>query len=146
MLWQLIFNCEISLMCFSNSSCHEKTARTAPSTAFPATGASTQTRPCTRPWHPPSARASLHHHPLSLCLACHPKTHQQTEPSRENQTPLKSGPSPGACMKVGVSIYIFGGSGMRGCMGLLARWRHLVCFSGTARFGFRIRNKCCACK
>lgn len=86
------------------SSCQEKTARTAPSTAFPATGASTRTHPRTHRWPPLSARARLPRPRLSLCQVCHRRTPLQTELSRENRTPLRSGPSPGACMKVGVSI------------------------------------------
>lgn len=86
------------------SSCQEKTARTAPSTAFPATGVSTQTRPHTPHWLPLSARARLPRPHRSLCQVCHPRTPLQTELSRGNRTPLRSGPSPGACMKVGVSI------------------------------------------
>lgn len=99
------FYYEILSMCFSKkSSCQEKTARTAPSTAFPATGASTRTHPRTHRWPPLSARARLPRPRLSLCQVCHRRTPLQTELSRENRTPLRSGPSPGACMKVGVSI------------------------------------------
>lgn len=98
------FNCEIVTMWLSNSSCPEKTARTAPSIAFPATGVSTQIRHRTRPWHLLSLRALLPHPHLSHFQASRPRTLQQTEPSRGNQTRLRSGPSPGACMKVGVSI------------------------------------------
>lgn len=69
-----------------------KTARTAPSTASPATGA------CTR-------------HPQVTARRCSPSTHLQTpllriRPTalgRKNQILLKSGPSPGACMKTDVS-------------------------------------------
>lgn len=86
------------------SSCQEKTARTAPSTAFPATGASTRTRPRTHRWPPPSARARPPRPRLSLCQVCRRRTPPRTGPSRENRTPLRSGPSPGACMKVGVSM------------------------------------------
>lgn len=116
-LSKLTFKYEIILICFSNSSCQEKTARTAPSIAFPATEASTLIRLCTRPWHPLTARAPPPHLRLSLCQAYRPRTPQQTEPSRESRTPLRSGPSPGACMKVGVSIYIFGGGWMRAAWG-----------------------------
>lgn len=109
---------QMILICFSNSSCQGRTVRTAPSIAFPATGAPTQTRLCTRPWHPLSARAALPRPPRSPCQGSRPRTRQLTGPSRENQTPLRSGLSPGACMKVGVSIYIFGGGWMRAACGV----------------------------
>lgn len=101
------------------SSCQEKTARTAPSTAFPATGVSTQTRPHTHRWQPLSTRARLPRPHLSLCQVCHRRTPLQTELSRENRTPLRSGPSPGACMKVGVSIFflVAVGWGLHGAAG-----------------------------
>lgn len=101
------------------SSCQEKTARTAPSTAFPATGVSTRTRPHTHRWPPLSARAWLPRPHLSLCQVCHHRTPLQTELSRENRTPLRSGPSPGACMKVGVSILflVAVGWGLHGAAG-----------------------------
>lgn len=88
----------------SRSSCRGRTARAAPSTASPATAASTQTRRCTRPWPPRSARAPPHRPPPTRCPACRPRTRWATGPSRGNRTPLRSGLSPGACMKVGVSM------------------------------------------
>lgn len=101
------------------SSCQEKTARTAPSTAFPATGVSTPTHPHTHPWQPPSARAWLPRPRLSLCQVCQRRTPLQTELSRESRTPLRSGPSPGACMKVGVStlFLVAVGWGLHGAAG-----------------------------
>lgn len=101
------------------SNCQEKTARTAPSTAFPATGVSTPTHPHTHPWQPPSARAWLPRPRLSLCQVCRRRTPLQTELSRESRTPLRSGPSPGACMKVGVStlFLVAVGWGLHGAAG-----------------------------
>lgn len=114
---QLTFNSHLILIYFFNSSCQERTARTAPSKVFPATGAPTLTLPCTHPWHPLSVRAALHRPPRNPYRASHPRTPQPTGPSRENRTPLRSGPSPGACMKVGVSILFFGGGWMRAAWG-----------------------------
>lgn len=115
---QKIWNSQMILICFSNSSCQERTARTAPSIVFPATGARTQTRLCTLPWHPLSVRATRPHLPRSLCRDSQSRTPQETGPSRENRTPLRFGPSPGACMKVGVSIFISGGGWMRAAWGI----------------------------
>lgn len=115
---QLAFNTQYTDtdLLLQKSSCPGRTVRTAPSIAFLATGAPTQTHPCTRPWDPLSTRALLPRPPLNPCQAC-PRTLWQTGLFRENRTPLRSGPSPGACMKVGVSIYIFGGSWIRAAWG-----------------------------
>lgn len=119
-----VFKSQMMLIYFSNSNCQGRTARTVRSTAFPATGALTPSRPVTRPWHPRSVKPALPLPPHNPYLASHPRTLKETGPSRENRTPLRSGPSLGACMKVGVSICIFGGGWMRAAWG--AGWRHLV--------------------
>lgn len=119
-----VLKSQMMLIYFSNSNCQGRTVRTVPSTAFPATGALTPSRPVTRPWQPLSAKPALPLPPHSPYLASHPRTLKETEPSRENRTPLRFGPSRGACMKVGVSICIFGGGWMRAAWG--AGWGPLV--------------------
>lgn len=70
----------------------ERTARAAPSTAFPATEACTRRPPATAHRCSPSTR--LQRPPLQI---------RPTALGRKNQILLKSGPSPGACMKADVS-------------------------------------------
>lgn len=84
-------SCPSHSLPFSNH-WREKTARTAHSTASPATAA------CTRP-------------PPATAHRCSPSSHLQRPPlqsrptalGRKSQILLKSGPSPGACMKADVS-------------------------------------------
>lgn len=73
----------------------EKTARVA-TAAFPRTRLSTPRR-----LHPRRRRPHLR--PPSRCPACPLRSRRQTARSPRNQTRSKFGPSPGACMKVGVS-------------------------------------------
>lgn len=73
----------------------EKTARVA-TAVFPQTRLSTPHR-----LHPQRRRPRLP--PPSRCPACHLRSRQQTARSPRNRTRSKFGPSPGACMKVGVS-------------------------------------------
>lgn len=88
----IIFSsCPSHSLTFSNH-WKEKTARIVLSTVFPATEACTQ-------------------HPQATAHRCSPSTHLQrpqlqirpTALGRKNQILLKSGPSPGACMKTDVS-------------------------------------------
>lgn len=88
----MIFSsCPSHLLTFSNH-WKGKTARIVLSTVFPATGACTQ-------------------HPQATAHRCSPSSHLQrpklqiklTALARKNQILLKSGPSPGACMKTDVS-------------------------------------------
>lgn len=87
----IISSCPSHSLPFSNH-WKEKTARIAPSTALPATEACTQPLPatahrCYPSSHPPRPRLQIR--PTAL--------------GRKNQILLKSGPSPGACMKTDVS-------------------------------------------
>lgn len=86
-----------------NSRCRGRTVRTAPSSAFPASAAPTPTRPRTRPRRPGSARTPLLRCRRSPCRGFRPWTRRSTGPPRGNRIPLRFGPSPGACTKVGVS-------------------------------------------
>lgn len=104
---------QMILIYFSNSNYQERTVRTVPSIAFPATGALTRSRPVTHPWDPRSVRPALPQPPHSPYLASQPRTLKETGTSRENRTPLRFGPNPGACMKVGVSIYFLVAVGWR---------------------------------
>lgn len=72
-----------------------KTARVA-TAVFPQTRHSIPRR-----LHP--QRRRLHLPPPSRCPACLPRSRRQTARSPRNRTRSKFGPSPGACMKVGVS-------------------------------------------
>lgn len=84
-------SCPSHLLTFSNH-WKEKTARIVLSTASPATEACTRRRPATAHRCSPSA------HPRRAPLPTRP-----TALGRKSQTLLKSGPSPGACMKTDVS-------------------------------------------
>ncbi|MEQ2157715.1 Membrane-associated guanylate kinase, WW and PDZ domain-containing protein 1 [Goodea atripinnis] len=123
------------LIYFPNSNCQGRTVRTVPSIVFPATGALTRNHPRTRLWHPLSARAALPRPPRSPCLACLPRTLKETGPSTENLTPLRSGPSPGACMKVGIYIGHIVKYGAADEDGRLRSGDELICVDGTAVVG-----------
>lgn len=97
----------LSLSPVRSSSWKGRTVRTALSTASPASAACVWTRPYTRP-SPCPPRAPRPRPPSSHCPACLLPRSPEMAPPRRSQTPSKYGPSPGACMKVGVSIMSFG--------------------------------------
>lgn len=97
----------LSLSPVCSSSWKGRTVRTALSTASPASAARVWTRPYTRP-SPCPPRAPRPRPPSSHCPACLLPRSPEMAPPRRSQTPSKYGPSPEACMKVGVSIMSFG--------------------------------------
>lgn len=97
----------LSLSPVCSSSWKGRTVRTALSTASPASAARVWTHPYTRP-SPCPPRAPRPRPPSSHCPACLLPRSPEMAPPRRSQTPSKYGPSPEACMKVGVSIMSFG--------------------------------------
>lgn len=86
-----------------SSSWRERTARAALSTVCRATAVPPRTPHHFTPHRPCPTRRRPHPPQSSRCLASLSRTFRQTAPLPRNQTPSKSGPNPGACMKVGVS-------------------------------------------
>lgn len=93
----------------SSTSWRERTVRAAPSTVCAAIAAPTPTLLATHPLPCPVRQWSqLQQLPHSLCRSCPCRTPQMAlSPSRRSQTLSRFGRSPGACMKVDVSIFLW---------------------------------------